>query len=229
MSKKGNTPAGAYCRPPPAPRKDPPPDAVERIRALAAEGWSIRGIASAFGIGYDLLAGRWFEEYPELREAMEAGREEERHALHNRLFRMAMEGEGRDAVIAAMFLLKARHGYAVDIYVSKEEHRRRWINRPAHISKDPGRWSGDGLKEQLLQAGVPRSWFGGLPRPGKKSGRRRHTVGDWEIEVTQAITGRFSIYARRKKEEEPEQAPVLAAPVRNDERRPGLRLVWSAP
>lgn len=111
MSKKGNTPAGAYCRPPPAPRKDPPPDAVERIRALAAEGWSIRGIASAFGIGYDLLAGRWFEEYPELREAMEAGREEERHALHNRLFRMAMEGEGRDAVIAAMFLLKARHGY----------------------------------------------------------------------------------------------------------------------
>ncbi len=119
--------------------------------------------------------------------------------------------------------------YAVDIYVSKEEHRRRWINRPADIYETPDHWSGDGLKEQLLQAGVPRSWFGGLPRPGKKSGRRRRTVGDWEIEVTQAITGRFSIYARRKKEEEPEQAPVLAAPVRNDERRPGLRLVWSAP
>ncbi len=42
---------------------------------------------------------------------MEQGREEERHALHNRLYRMAMEGEGRDAAIAAMFLLKARHGY----------------------------------------------------------------------------------------------------------------------
>lgn len=100
-----------HRRPPPAPRKEPPPDAAERIHALAADGWSQRGIARHLGISVDLLRDRWFVEYPELREAMDQGREEERHALHNRLYRMAMEGEGRDAAIAAMFLLKARHGY----------------------------------------------------------------------------------------------------------------------
>ena len=97
--------------PPPRPRKEPPPDAAERIRALAADGWSVLGIARYFEIGPDLLRGRWFDEYPELRDALEQGREQERHALHNRLYRMAMEGEGREAAIAAMFLLKARHGY----------------------------------------------------------------------------------------------------------------------
>lgn len=101
----------ARRNPPVPPRKLPPPDAAERIRALAADGWSVRGIAAAMGTTQDTMRGRWFEDFPELKEAMELGREAERHALHNRLYRMATEGTGKEAAIAAMFLLKARHGY----------------------------------------------------------------------------------------------------------------------
>ena len=104
-------PAKARPRPPVPPRKHPPPDAAERIRALAADGWSVRGIAAHLGVGQDLLRDRWFVDHAELREAMELGREDERHTLHNRLYRIATEGTGKDAAIAAMFLLKARHGY----------------------------------------------------------------------------------------------------------------------
>ena len=44
----------------------------------------------------------------ELQEAFEVGRERERHALHNMLYRQAME---KGNATAAMFLLKSRHGY----------------------------------------------------------------------------------------------------------------------
>ncbi|MBP6815876.1 MAG: hypothetical protein KAY46_03875 [Burkholderiaceae bacterium] len=96
--------------PPVPPRKLPPPDAADRIRALAADGWSVRGIAAQLGIGQDLLR-RWFDEDPALDEAMQRGREDERQTLHNVLYRAATEGTGKDSLIAAMFLLKARHGY----------------------------------------------------------------------------------------------------------------------
>lgn len=92
-------------------RKHPPADAEQRIRALAADGFTIRGIAAALGTTQDTLRDRWFIEHPELREAMELGREDERHALHNKLYRTAIEGSGKEAMVAAMFLLKARHGY----------------------------------------------------------------------------------------------------------------------
>lgn len=104
-------PAKARKAPPVPPRKHPPPDAAERIRALAADGWSVRGIAAHLGVSQDTMRDKWFDEQPELREAMELGREDERHTLHNRLYRLATEGTGKDAAIAAMFLLKARHGY----------------------------------------------------------------------------------------------------------------------
>jgi hypothetical protein len=84
-----------------------PTDAGERIRALAADGFSMVGIASGFGVSKDQLDA-WLEREPALREAFDAGREEERRALHNKLYRLAME---KDNAPAAMFLLKARHGY----------------------------------------------------------------------------------------------------------------------
>jgi hypothetical protein len=43
-----------------------------------------------------------------LQRAFDEGREKERHALHNMLYRQAME---KGNATAAMFLLKARHGY----------------------------------------------------------------------------------------------------------------------
>lgn len=86
---------------------NPPAGAADLIRALAADGFSVIGTAHRLGVGKDAFH-RWLDEYPELKEAFDQGREEERHALHNLLYRQAME---QGNATAAMFLLKARHGY----------------------------------------------------------------------------------------------------------------------
>jgi hypothetical protein len=89
------------------PRKGPPPNAAARIEALAASGHSVVGIARGLNTSQDRLR-RWCEESPALEEAMTRGRESERFALHNVLYRAAtVDGN----IVAAMFLLKARHGY----------------------------------------------------------------------------------------------------------------------
>lgn len=98
------TPSGAIVG---RPRLEPKPNAAERIAELAAAGSSMRGVSSALGVSKDVL-GRWLKEYPDLQEAFERGRERERRELHNVLFKAATEGAN---IVAAMFLLKARHGY----------------------------------------------------------------------------------------------------------------------
>jgi hypothetical protein len=87
--------------------KVPPQDCAEAIEALAADGWSQLGIAKRLGTSADTLR-RWLDENPALQEAFNTGRENERHALHNMLYRQAMEAGN---ATAAMFLLKSRHGY----------------------------------------------------------------------------------------------------------------------
>ena len=87
--------------------KAPPAGARELVLALAADGFTQLGIALRLGTSADTLR-RWLEEHPDLAEAFEQGRENERWALHNMLYRQAME-HGNPT--AAMFLLKARHGY----------------------------------------------------------------------------------------------------------------------
>lgn len=84
-----------------------PPDAAERITALAADGFSVLGVANRMGVAKETFA-RWLDADPDLKEAFDRGRENERHALHNLLYRQAME---QGNATAAMFLLKARHGY----------------------------------------------------------------------------------------------------------------------
>lgn len=88
------------------PRKHPPPDAARIIRSAAARGYTRRGVAMALSCNEDVLV-RWLDEHAELREAFAEGREIERAALHGRLYEAAMRG----AVVPALFLLKARHGY----------------------------------------------------------------------------------------------------------------------
>jgi hypothetical protein len=85
----------------------PPADAAERVLALAADGFSLIGVARRMGVGKDAF-NRWLEDHPGIKEAFDQGREAERHALHNFLYRQAME---KGNASAAMFLLKARHGY----------------------------------------------------------------------------------------------------------------------
>lgn len=84
-----------------------PADAGDRIHDLAADGFSVLGIARRMDVAKETL-GKWMDANPALQEAFEQGREAERFALHNLLYRQAMENGN---ATAAMFLLKARHGY----------------------------------------------------------------------------------------------------------------------
>lgn len=92
---------------PPSHLKDPPPDAAQRIRELAATGYQVVGIARKLDTTAKTLR-RWLDENHDLKEAFDAGREEERRTLHNVLYTLATVQKDK---VAAMFLLKARHGY----------------------------------------------------------------------------------------------------------------------
>lgn len=92
------------------PRKQPPDDAAEVIRHACATGANKLGVAIALGVSGDVL-NRWLDENTDLKEAFDQGREKERQTLHNVLYDCAVGGNGKDSLIASMFLLKARHGY----------------------------------------------------------------------------------------------------------------------
>ncbi len=87
--------------------KVPPKDCAASIEDLAANGYSQLGIAKHLQTSPDTLR-RWFSENPELQNALDRGREDERWTLHNMLFRQATE---KGNTTAAIFLLKSRHGY----------------------------------------------------------------------------------------------------------------------
>ena len=92
------------------PRKQPPTDAAEVITAACSVGASKAGVAMALGVNADVLS-RWLDERADLKQAFDEGRETERKTLHSVLYEAATKGTGKDALIAAMFLLKSRHGY----------------------------------------------------------------------------------------------------------------------
>lgn len=89
------------------PPKAPPADAARLIHDLAADGWTVLGVANRMGVAKETFR-RWLDDDPTLQDAFDTGRETERYALHNMLYRQAME---HGNATAAMFLLKARHGY----------------------------------------------------------------------------------------------------------------------
>ena len=88
------------------PRKEPPAGAVDIIRDAAARGASKMGIAMALGANVTVLA-RWLDEHPEFQEALDHGREKERHVLHTVLYDAAVKGN----IVAAMFILKCKFGW----------------------------------------------------------------------------------------------------------------------
>ena len=88
------------------PRREPPPNAVQIIQEAAAQGGSKKAVGMRLGVHTAILT-RWFDEHPELQEAFDSGREQERQMLHNVLTSAAQGGN----IVAAMFLLKARHTY----------------------------------------------------------------------------------------------------------------------
>ena len=92
------------------PRKIAPPDAVSVVRKACATGASKRGVAMALACDTQVL-DRWLDEDPALKQAYDEGRETERQTLHSVLYDCAVSGQGKDSLIAAMFLLKSRHAY----------------------------------------------------------------------------------------------------------------------
>jgi hypothetical protein len=88
-------------------RKDPPVYLAAQVAALASTGFSKLGMARHFGVHLATL-NRWLDEDDDAAEAFRQGRESERQALHNLLYKLAIEDKDK---VSAMFLLKARHGY----------------------------------------------------------------------------------------------------------------------
>lgn len=88
----------------------PPADARQLIVDLAADGWSIVGIAHRLGVDPKTF-NLWLEREPSLQEAIDLGREEERRTLHNVIYRRAVE---KGDATAAIMLLNSRHGYRSD-------------------------------------------------------------------------------------------------------------------
>lgn len=88
------------------PRKEPPKNAVKIIQEAAALGGSKKAVGMRLGVHPAILT-RWFDEHPELQDAFDNGREQERQTLHDVLTHAAKSGN----IVAAMFLLKARHSY----------------------------------------------------------------------------------------------------------------------
>ena len=80
------------------PRKQVPAGAVQRIAKASAEGASIVGIAAHLGVNVKTF-NHWLEEDPALKEAIDLGRERERHILHSGLVRAAHKGN----IVAATF------------------------------------------------------------------------------------------------------------------------------
>ena len=108
-------------------RINPPAYFREDIEKLAANGASKQGIAQHFKVSLSVL-NRWIEENDDFAEAFLQGRERERHVLHNALYRQATE---QGNIVAAMFLLKARHGY-------KEGDQKEQANRVSITFNLPG-------------------------------------------------------------------------------------------
>ena len=84
--------------------------AAETIADLAADGWSIVGIAHRMGVDPKTFRG-WLERDPALQDALDLGREQEHHVMFNVLYRAATE---KGNITAALGILNARHGYRSD-------------------------------------------------------------------------------------------------------------------
>jgi hypothetical protein len=107
----------------------------DEIRSLASTGWSKQGIARHYCVSLHVF-NRWLEEFGMLALAFTEGRDGERQTLHNVLYKLAVEQQDK---IAAMFLLKARHGY-------REGDQAEQSNRVAITFNLPGAMTPDQYK-----------------------------------------------------------------------------------
>ncbi|MDA3896065.1 MAG: hypothetical protein PF482_07960 [Desulfobacteraceae bacterium] len=127
-------------------RKDPPENAVAVISTMAASGHKQISIAKALGVSYDTYL-RWKEDHAEIQEALDQGLAAEHDLLVGSLLESAIKQKN---VTAAIFLLKARHGYREN----KEIH----ANRPQiTINFElPGAVTPNVYEAEILKKSIPK-------------------------------------------------------------------------
>ncbi|MEJ1339417.1 MAG: hypothetical protein RPU34_10420 [Candidatus Sedimenticola sp. (ex Thyasira tokunagai)] len=113
------------------PKKTLKKDQYEVIRDMAARGCREIDIARASGVSYNTWM-RIKDEDPRALDALEEGRGIEHQKLVGALFEAAMKGNA----IAAMFLLKTRHGYREGFTVEHNSNVKISVELPAALSAD---------------------------------------------------------------------------------------------
>jgi hypothetical protein len=104
----------------------------DQIVALASTGFSKQGIARHYSVSLATF-NRWLEEDEMLSQAFAVGRDMERQSLHNMLYKQAIE---KGNAIAAMFLLKSRHGYREGDQAEQSNRIAITFNLPGAMSPD---------------------------------------------------------------------------------------------
>ena len=127
-------------------RMQPPAGAAKMVFELTSKGISEVTIGKALGVSYPTWQ-RWREEYSELTQAWEEGRGIEHDALFSVLFEAATK-DGN--IVAAMFLLKARHGYKEGEPVGVQ-------NKVAITFQIPGSLSPTEYEAEILRESLPKA------------------------------------------------------------------------
>jgi len=136
---KGNTVATA-CK------LHPPKAAAKMVKDLTSRGCSEVTIAKALGVSRHIWEG-WRDDYPEIQAAWEEGRGIEHDKLFNVLFEAATKKKN---IVAAMFLLKARHGY-------KENADFTIQNKVAVTFEVPGAMPANVYEAEVLKKSLPKA------------------------------------------------------------------------
>ena len=149
--KAGNTVAEA-CK------LHPPEAAADIVRKLTSKGCSEISIAKGLGISRKTWE-IWRDEYPEIQMAWEEGRGIEHDKLFNVLFEAATK---KGNVIAAMFLLKARHGYRENADFTIQ-------NKVSITFEVPGALKPDIYEAEVLKKSLPKSKLKELTHATKRT------------------------------------------------------------
>ena len=116
------------------------------VRKLTSKGCSEITIAKGLGIGRKTWE-IWRDEYPEIRQAWQEGRGIEHDALVGALFESATKQKN---VTAAIFLLKARHGYRENQDITIQ-------NKVAVTFEVPGALKPDVYEAEVIKKTLPKS------------------------------------------------------------------------
>jgi hypothetical protein len=83
---------------------------LERVKKLAASGFTVAQIAQAHGVGRRLLFKRMAED-PELKAAIDEGSDINLDQIEETLYQIAKDQEHRGCVTAAIFIMKTKRGW----------------------------------------------------------------------------------------------------------------------